>query len=113
MLDNVMTLIEVIKDDYYRFTSCNGTKELNDVNKRMIADFNESIDYSVGQKYIKITQKKNGSVWGFVVKTDTDKKFKKGDILRAASWSTPARNKPRGNVIDGGYKVQWTGPNYL
>jgi len=27
----------------------------------------------------------------------------------AASWSTPARNKPRGNIFDNDYKVRWTG----
>jgi len=27
-------------------------------------------------------------------------------------WSAPARNHARGNVLDGGYVVQWTGPLY-
>jgi hypothetical protein len=54
-----------------------------------------------------------GSAWGFIVKTDTDKKFKKGDILKCAGWSAPARNKARGNVLDGNYPINWTGPLYL
>jgi len=53
-----------------------------------------------------------GSVWGFIVKAD-DKLFKAGDILKAASWSAPARNKPRGNVFTDLSWVQWTGPAYL
>ena len=55
----------------------------------------------------------HGCVWGFVVNTDDDKKFRKGDILKAAGWNAPARNKARGNVVDGDYNIQWTGPNYL
>ena len=29
-----------------------------------------------------------GGVWGFVVNTDDDKKFKRGDILKAQGWNT-------------------------
>ena len=78
---------------------------------QLIEEFNESISYSVGQKYIKIV--KGGSVWGFVVNTDKDKKFRKGDILKAASWAAPARNAARGNVLDDGYSIACTGPHYL
>ena len=47
------------------------------------------------------------------VATDDHKKFKKGDILKAAGFNAPATNAARGNIIDGGYTVQWTGPLYL
>jgi hypothetical protein len=40
-------------------------------------------------------------------------KFKKGDVLKAASWNKPALNAPRGNVLEGNYPMQWTGPLYL
>ena len=111
LIAKVEDLIAVIKADYVKWTSRNGTKELTEINKEMIEEFNESLSYAVGSKYIKIT--KGGSVWGFVVKNEGDKKFKKGDILKAASWATPARNASRGNVIDGGYAISWTGPNYM
>ena len=74
---------------------------------------------AVGQKYIKIgrvsdhTPGRMGSVWGFVVNTDNDKKFKKSDVLKAAGFHAPARNAPRGNVLDGGFNINWTGPEYL
>ena len=62
-----------------------------------------------GKKYVKLI---NGTgVWGFVVKED-DGKFKKGDILKPASWSAPAKNKARGNIFEE-YTVNWTGPLYL
>jgi hypothetical protein len=40
-------------------------------------------------------------------------RFKKGDVLKAASWAAPALNQPRGNVLEGNYPMQWTGPLYL
>ena len=70
----------------------------------------ESIVVKYGQKYIKII--KENSVWGFIVNTDDDKKFKKGDILKAAGWNAPARNAARGNVFEN-YSIDWTGPHYL
>ena len=54
-----------------------------------------------------------GQVWAFVVNTDDDKKFKRGDVLKAAGFNAPARNAPRGNVLDGGFNIRWTGPLYL
>ena len=65
-------------------------------------DFRNSFIVKVGQKYIKIGRK-----------SDDDAKFKRGDILKAAGFSKPARNAPRGNVLDGGFNIQWTGPLYL
>ena len=111
MNDQIAQLIEAIKEDYLRFTTRNFTKELSDVNQQMISEFNEGLSFTEGPKYIKVVTK--GSVWGFIVKGTGDKLFKQGDILKAAGWAAPARNKPRGNIIDGGYKIQWTGPNYL
>lgn len=73
------------------------------------------IGFKAGKKYIKVTTGHGGtnrSCWGFIVR-DAFGKFRAGDILKAASWSSPALNQARGNVIDGGYFVQWTGPMYL
>jgi hypothetical protein len=111
IMKNEMTnLLEAIKADYLRFTTRNFTKELSDINNSMIADFNEGLHYEEGRKYIKVIT--GGSVWGFIMKAD-DKQFKAGDILKAAGWATPARNKPRGNVFTDLSWVQWTGPAYL
>ena len=37
----------------------------------------------------------------------------KGDILKANTWTAPAKNGARGNVLKGNYKIKWTGPLYL
>ena len=113
MQNEINTLIQNIKADYFNWTSRNGTKELSQINKDMIQQFNTELGFKAGNKYIKITTRNGGSVWGFVVATDNDKKFRKGDILKAAGYNAPARNAARGNIIDGGYDINWTGPNYL
>ena len=82
-------------------------------NEGMVTEFVEKWVVKPGSKYVKIMTDNGGSAWGFIVKTDTDKKFKKGDILKCAGYSAPARNKARGNVLDGGYPINWTGPLYL
>lgn len=119
----VEALIENIKKDYILWTNycreadlkrgCeNGNGELTEINKRMIAEFCDGLEWEMGKKYVRITTYK-GSVWGFVVAVDDDKKFKKGDILKPAGWKAPARNAARGNIVEGGYSINWTGPNYL
>jgi hypothetical protein len=49
-----------------------------------------------------------------VVNVHNDKQFRFGDLLKAASWKTPARNAARGNVVDGDFSfVKWTGLDYM
>lgn len=105
MNEAIQTLIEAIKNDYATYTNSD-----SEIRRKMIAEFNEKITFKEGKKYIKIIT--DNSVWGFVVKDD-DGKFRAGDILKAASWATPAKNAARGNIIDGDYQIAWTGPNYL
>ena len=112
MNTEMTALIENIKNDYLNWTLIRRPDGLTEINKTMIAEFNEKLTYKTGSKYIKI-YKEGGSVWGFVVNTDKDKKFKKGDILKAAGYAAPARNAARGNIVDGGYTINWTGPLYL
>ena len=60
---------------------------------------------------LRSLNKVEGSVWGFVVNVENDPKFKKGDILKAAGWATPARNQARGNLIDGNLRYGYNGPD--
>jgi len=51
------------------------------------------------------------SVYGFIVLKDT-KKFKTGDILKAATWKAPATNFARGHIDQGANQncfKHWTG----
>ena len=89
-------------EDYYNFP----------VNDDMKAEYANKFTITYGSKYIKISEER-GSVLAFVVGVDTDKKFKKGDILKPAGYAAPARNGARGNVLDGGYPINWTGPLYM
>ena len=98
-------------EDYNHFTNMD-----TEVARKMRLEFATGIEVLYGSKYIKIVTGKHGgqrAVWGFIVNTDEDKKFKKGDLLKAAGWAAPARNAARGNILKGGYVINWTGPLYL
>ena len=84
-------------------------------NDEMKANFADGISVEYGRKYIKVikTLGSQRMVWGFIVGVDNDKKFKLGDILKPAGWKAPARNAARGNILDGGYPINWTGPLYM
>ena len=101
--DGIQNMIAAATHDYNEFCS----------NENMQQEFTEGWVVKEGQKYIKISTRNGNSAWGFIVNTDNDKKFQKGDILKCAGYSAPARNKARGNVLSGGFNIQWTGPLYL
>jgi hypothetical protein len=110
MNNEMNALLEAIKADYANNFRDLGDPDRREIRDRMYAEFCEKLTVEEGRKYLKVIA--NRSVWGFIMKED-DKKFRKGDILKAAGYNAPARNKPRGNIIDGGYTVRWTGPLYL
>ena len=77
----------------------------------------KTLDLSLkpGRKFIKVVN--DNSVWGFVAKVDGVHKglpMLKGDILKAATWSQPAKHS-RGSIFDKEMhkSFSWTGPNYL
>lgn len=99
------TLMEKIKANYVAYHTRHGTRELNEFQTNMIAQYNESMEYTVGKKYIRVF--KDGSVWGFIV-VGNDPKFTEGTILKAAGWKTPARNFARGNIFDlDSFEASW------
>ena len=107
VLDGIGKMKSAMIEDYKLFMS--PTK--SDITAKMNEEYVNSFEVKYGRKYIKILS--NRSATAFIVGTDEDKKFKKGDILMAASYAAPARNGARGNVLDGGYSINWTGPLYL
>lgn len=110
MQNEIKKLIQAIKQDYINWTTAGGTKELSGYFKETVDNFDDSITVKTGKKYIKIIR--DNGVWGFIVNTDDDKLFKKGDILKAAGYNAPARNAARGNIFEE-FSVAWTGPHYL
>jgi len=72
--------------------------------------------YELGRKYIHVimhhvgqfsVNQRSSHSW---IMIDDDKKFKRGDILKSATWRGPARNFNRGNVLCGGFKhIKWAG----
>ena len=98
------------KADYVRCSTSNGKKELTGYSLEQTEKWDSNTRIMPGKKYIKVVQE-NG-VFAFVMKEDSGK-FKKGDILKAAGYNKPALNSARGNVLEGNYAIQWTGPLYL
>ena len=95
------TLLVKIQEDYAKLNMTHRT----------------SLDLSlkVGRKFIKVVE--GSRVWGFVAKVDGTHKglpMLKGDILKAATWSQPAKHS-RGSIFDKEMhkSFSWTGPNYL
>ena len=78
-------------------------------------EFDKGLNVTEGSRYFRIISTTiTGQLrcCGFIVK-DGHKKFKEGDLLRAASFNAPARNFARGNLYDAvslqtGH-IRWTG----
>ena len=107
--DGIVNMMNGAKDDYIRM-STSGGKELTGYSKEQVDNWDNKTKVSQGKKYIKIVQ--DTGVFAFVMKEDSGR-FKKGDILKAAGYNKPALNSARGNVLEGNYAIQWTGPLYL
>ena len=108
--EGIKNLMAGAKDDYIQMSTSYGKKELEGYSKEQVEQWDNKTKVSFGKKFIKIVQ--DTGVFAFVMKEDSGR-FKKGDILKAASWRAPALNSPRGNVLTGNYAIQWTGPLYL
>ena len=90
--------LEHIYADYCEFTD----------GEKFRARFAEGLEFKMGKKYVKVIH--NRSVHSFIVNVHDDPKFKFGDILKAASWSTPAKNFARGNILEGNFRgIPWMG----
>ena len=100
----VQNLIDTMVEDYATWA-----KNM-DWDDSTTVKFADKIRTTEGKKYIKIIA--DNSSTAFIVKKD-DKRFRKGDILMSASWNAPARNAARGNILEGNFPMNWTGPLYL
>ena len=107
--DGITNMMLGAKNDYIRM-STSGGKELTGYSKEQVDNWDNKTKISEGKKYIKIVQ--DTGVFAFVMKEDSGH-LKKGDILKAAGYNKPALNSARGNVLNGNYYIQWTGPLYM
>ena len=108
--DGITNMMLGAKDDYIRMSTSGGKKELVGYSKEQVDNWDSKTKVSEGKKYIKIVQ--DTGVFAFVMKEDSGH-LKKGDILKAAGYNKPALNSARGNVLNGNYYIQWTGPLYM
>ena len=107
--DGITNMMLGAKNDYIRM-STSGGKELTGYSKEQVDNWDNKTKVSEGKKYIKIVQ--DTGVFAFVMKEDSGH-LKKGDILKAAGYNKPTLNSARGNVLEGNYYIQWTGPLYM
>jgi hypothetical protein len=108
VLSGISKMKSAMIEDYNRWMP-----PTSETRTKMNEEFASGFEVKYGSKYIKLLTKNGGCVTAFIVGVDTDKKFKKGDILMPAGWAGPARNAARGNVLEGNYPINWTGPVYL
>ena len=106
MRNEIEKVLEAMREDYKRWSG----PERSQIKDEMTEDFCNGLKVEENRRYWKITTGNGQSVSGFIVKAG-DKKFREGDMLKAAGWAAPARNFARGNVLDGRgvNEVRWTG----
>ena len=117
MREEIEKVLEAMRNDYKRWSdmcSKDDSASHSRIKDEMTEDYCNGLEVSEGSRYWKIIST-NGSgtqrsVNGFIAKAG-DKKFREGDMLKAAGWAAPARNFARGNVLDGRgvNEVRWTG----
>ena len=111
MRNEIENVLEAMREDYCRWSKA-GSGGSSEIKTRMEEEYCEGLEVTEGSRYWKIISDKRGSrsVCGFIVKSG-DKKFREGDMLKAAGWAAPARNFARGNVLNGAGvdNVRWTG----
>ena len=99
IVGNFINTLNIQRKDYY-------------VKADMPSQWKELV-VEVGNKFIRLWC--GTGCWGFISRVDGDLKgapIKKGDLLKCASWKSPAKHA-RGNIIDGTAKYGVYGPDYL
>ena len=117
MREAIENVLEAMREDYKRWSSaCASHNESahSRIKDEMEENYCNGLEVTEGSRYWKIISTSGSgtqrSVAGFIAKAG-DKKFREGDMLKAAGWAAPARNFARGNVLDGtGFEnARWTG----
>jgi hypothetical protein len=96
----------------------NFISKVNELRKEHYKDMSHmwgktDLTVEIGNKFIRLWD--GTSCWGFISRVDGDLKgapIKKGDLLKCASWKSPAKHA-RGNIMDGTARYSSYGPEYL
>ena len=113
MRNEIEKVLEAMREDYCRWSRA-GSGGSSEIKTEMEENYCNGLRVEENRRYWKIITTNGGgsstSVAGFIAKAG-DKKFREGDMLKAAGWSAPARNFARGNVLDGTglNNARWTG----
>jgi hypothetical protein len=100
-----------IKQQIESWVSTEAQSKVDNYYAKMGYNNKPTLEVSFGRKYAKIMSAR--SVWGFVAMSeDVAKAEVVGDLLKAASWSAPAKHA-RGNILNGSASYDSYGPNYL
>ena len=117
MREAIEKVLEAMREDYCRWSRACASHDSaahSRIKTEMEENYCNGLRVEENRRYWKIISTNGGgsstSVNGFIVKAG-DKKFREGDMLKAAGWAAPARNFARGIVLDGtGFdNARWTG----
>ena len=109
MIEAIEVLVETMKQDYIAFAKAGNRGDPTPGSYFDESIKNFKVEAKEGKTYIKLIS--DGSVRGFIVKKPT-KGFEYGDLLKAASWNSPATNFKRGNIFTDAKNptiCRWTG----
>ena len=115
LLEAVEQVVDTMKQSYIDWATHDGAKPMSGYMQDVVDNW--EVEIKEGVNYIKLVKKDHksslggGSVSGFIVKKAT-KGFVEGDMLKAASYSSPATNFKRGNVFTDAKNtsiIRWTG----
>ena len=109
MKEGMEMMLEHMRRDYVGWSRSG----MRDISEEILSEsekrYCDGLCYTVGSKYIKVSN--DSTTEAFVVNTESDKKFRLGDILKPAGWAAPAKNFARGNILDRNFdRLRWTGP---
>ena len=117
MRNEIEKVLEAMREDFRRSSGrCASHDESahSRIKDEMEENYCNGLKVEENRRYWKIIGSNGGgssiSVNGFICKAG-DKKFREGDMFKAAGWAAPARNFARGNVLDGTglNNARWTG----
>jgi hypothetical protein len=117
--DSVYSIIKQLKSKIKESVNEDIKSDVNKFLDKLNKEFSDQ-EYTTdfkGGKYARITHQSrkfgNPSAWGFIAMDDNPSKgFKKGDLLKAAGFNTPAKHA-RGNILNGDAKYDKYSPTYL